>query len=49
MAFVREIAERITVMHLGAVLAEGDITAIESNEAVRRAYLGSYGISGKAA
>ncbi|MBO0711603.1 MAG: urea ABC transporter ATP-binding protein UrtD [Acetobacteraceae bacterium] len=49
MAFVREIAERITVMHLGRVLAEGDITAIETNEAVRRAYLGSYGITGQAA
>jgi urea transport system ATP-binding protein len=49
MAFVREIAERITVMHLGRVLAEGDIAAIESNEAVRRAYLGTYGISGEAA
>ena len=49
MAFVREIAEQITVMHLGRVLAEGDIAAIESNEAVRRAYLGSHGISGKAA
>ena len=49
MAFVREIAERITVMHLGRVLAEGNIAAIESNEAVRRAYLGSHGISVKAA
>jgi urea transport system ATP-binding protein len=49
MAFVREIAEKITVMHLGRVLAEGDIAAIESNADVRRAYLGSHGISGKAA
>jgi len=49
MAFVREIAETITVMHLGRVLAEGDIAAIESNEAVRRAYLGSRGISSAAA
>ena len=31
------------------VLAEGNIAAIESNEAVRRAYLGSHGISVKAA
>lgn len=44
MAFVREIAERITVMHLGQVLAEGDIAAIESDERVRAAYLGSKGI-----
>ncbi len=29
MAFVREIAERITVMHLGQVIAEGDMTEIE--------------------
>jgi urea transport system ATP-binding protein len=44
MAFVREIAQRITVMHLGKILAEGDIAAIESNPSVRAAYLGSKGI-----
>ena len=44
MAFVREIAERITVMHLGQVLAEGDVAEIERNEKVREAYLGSRGI-----
>lgn len=44
MAFVREIAERITVMHLGQVLAEGDVTAIEQDPKVREAYLGSRGI-----
>jgi urea transport system ATP-binding protein len=44
MAFIREIAEWITVMHLGRVLAEGDIAAIENNAAVRAAYLGSKGI-----
>ncbi|MGY3587069.1 urea transport system ATP-binding protein [Bradyrhizobium sp. USDA 4341] len=44
MAFVREIAERITVMHLGKVLAEGTIDEIESNQLVRDAYLGSQGI-----
>ena len=44
MAFVREIAERITVMHLGQVLAEGDMAAIESDPRVRAAYLGSKGI-----
>jgi urea transport system ATP-binding protein len=44
MAFVREIAERITVMHLGKILAEGSISAIESNASVREAYLGSTGI-----
>lgn len=45
MAFVREIAERITVMHLGRVLAEGTIAEIESNEEVRQAYLGGKRIS----
>ena len=41
MAFVREIAEKISVMHLGKLLAEGTIAEIESNQAVRDAYLGS--------
>jgi urea transport system ATP-binding protein len=45
MAFVREIAERITVMHLGQVLAEGSVTQIEQNPKVREAYLGSRAIS----
>jgi len=31
MAFVREIAERITVLHLGSVLAEGNVEEIETN------------------
>jgi urea transport system ATP-binding protein len=44
MAFVREIAERITVMHLGQVLAEGNVSEIERNEKVREAYLGSRSI-----
>ena len=44
MAFVREIAEKITVMHLGKLLAEGSIAEIETNQAVRQAYLGSGGI-----
>jgi urea transport system ATP-binding protein len=45
MGFVREVAEKITVMHLGQVLAEGSIKEIENNEKVRAAYLGSKGIS----
>ena len=45
MAFVREIAERITVLHLGQVLAEGSVTDIETNPKVKEAYLGSKGIS----
>ncbi len=44
MAFVREIAERITVLHLGAVLAEGNVEQIENDPKVRAAYLGSKGI-----
>jgi urea transport system ATP-binding protein len=44
MAFVREIAERITVMHLGQVLAEGNVGEIERNDKVREAYLGSRSI-----
>jgi len=45
MAFVREIAERITVLHLGQVLAEGNVAEIEHNPKVREAYLGSKGIA----
>lgn len=45
MAFVRDIAERITVLHLGKVLAEGTVEFIENHPAVREAYLGKGGIS----
>ena len=44
MAFVREIAEKVTVMHLGKVRAEGVIQDIENNQAVKDAYLGRGGI-----
>jgi urea transport system ATP-binding protein len=44
MSFVRAIAEKITVMHMGKLLAHGTIEQIESNQAVRDAYLGSGGI-----
>jgi len=43
MAFVRKIAERVTVMHLGKLLAEGPMAKIEADPAVREAYLGSGG------
>jgi urea transport system ATP-binding protein len=45
MAFVRDIAERITVLHLGRVLAEGNVAEIERDASVRQAYLGSHGIA----
>ncbi|MEM9047151.1 MAG: urea ABC transporter ATP-binding protein UrtD [Pseudomonadota bacterium] len=44
MAFVRAIAERITVMHMGKLLAEGPMAQIEADPAVQEAYLGSGGI-----
>jgi urea transport system ATP-binding protein len=44
MAFVREIAERITVLHLGQIIAEGSISTIENDPKVKEAYLGSGGI-----
>ncbi|NEW93819.1 urea ABC transporter ATP-binding protein UrtD [Rhodopseudomonas sp. BR0M22] len=45
MAFVREIAERITVLHLGQVLAEGSVAQIENDPRVKEAYLGAQGIA----
>lgn len=44
MAFVRKIAEKVTVMHMGKLLAEGPIKAIEADPAVREAYLGTGGL-----
>ena len=44
MGFVRDIAQTISVMHQGKMLAEGTIAEIEANQAVRDAYLGSGGI-----
>jgi urea transport system ATP-binding protein len=44
MSFVREIADIITVMHMGKLLAEGRIADIESNARVRAVYLGTEGI-----
>jgi urea transport system ATP-binding protein len=40
MAFIRAIARKVTVLHQGAVLAEGDMDAIRSNPLVVDAYLG---------
>lgn len=45
MAFVRQICRTITVMHQGAVLAEGTAEEIEHDPAVIEAYLGSATLS----
>jgi urea transport system ATP-binding protein len=45
MSFVRDIADVITVMHLGRTLAEGRIGDIEAHPTVREVYLGRGGIS----
>lgn len=41
MAFVRKIADVVTVLHMGALLAQGRIDEIEQNEQVRAVYLGT--------
>ncbi|MBS0248646.1 MAG: ABC transporter ATP-binding protein, partial [Proteobacteria bacterium] len=41
MAFVMGIADRIVVMNFGAKIAEGTASQIQSNPAVREAYLGA--------
>ena len=40
MSFVRTVADRIVVMNRGAMLAQGTIQEIETNEDVKTAYLG---------
>ncbi len=40
MAFVRQIAKRVTVLHFGQVFGEGSLDEIVSNEEVVRIYLG---------
>jgi branched-chain amino acid transport system permease protein len=39
--FVRDVADRVTVLHLGHVLAQGTIDEVRANDEVRRVYLGS--------
>ena len=39
-AFVRKVAESVTVLHQGAVFAEGSVEAVTAREDVRRIYLG---------
>ena len=41
MGFVRDIADIVTVMHMGSLLAEGSIADIEKNSDGREVYLGS--------
>ena len=45
MSFVRSIADKISVMHQGSMLAEGTVSEIEQNEKVREVYLGKEGIN----
>ena len=40
MAFVRDVAQTVTVLHQGAVFAEGSVDTITVNEDVKRIYLG---------
>lgn len=40
MAFVRQIAKQVTVLHRGRIFAEGGLSEIEANAEVRRIYLG---------
>ncbi len=40
MAFVRSIAKKVSVLHQGAVLAEGSMAEIQANPDVIRVYLG---------
>lgn len=40
MAFIRQIAKRVIVLHYGTVFAEGTMNEIEANEDVVRIYLG---------
>lgn len=40
MEFVRSIARKVTVLHEGSVLAEGNMDSVQNNADVRRVYLG---------
>jgi len=43
MKFVESIAHRVTVLHQGRVLAEGDMQTVQSNPRVKEVYLGHEG------
>jgi urea transport system ATP-binding protein len=40
MEFVKEIADRVTVMHMGKVIAEGTMETVQKNEKVIEVYIG---------
>ena len=40
MAFVRQIAQKVTVLHFGEIFLEGSLNEIVNNEDVARIYLG---------
>lgn len=40
MAFVKEIAQKVTVLHQGAVFTEGTLDEVSSDESVKKIYLG---------
>ncbi len=40
MSFVRQVAARVTVLHMGRIFAQGSITEIEADERVAAIYLG---------
>jgi urea transport system ATP-binding protein len=40
MEFVQRIAHKVTVLHLGKILAEGSMADIQHNERVQEVYLG---------
>ena len=40
MAFVAQIAKKVTVLHEGSVLAEGSLDQVQNNERVIEVYLG---------
>ena len=45
MGFIRDIAETVSVLHQGQLLAEGPLQTIVEDERVREAYLGSGGLT----
>jgi len=40
MAFVRQIARKVTVLHQGSILCEGSVDEVQNNDKVIEVYLG---------